>query len=202
MVLKRVADPPANPEPTQPEDIDLWCASLKNLSDYVGQSPFPDFGKSFARIDAISIDIPDDPQHFGLDATKGIFRHISDARQLIGRERTRAIYTLSRWKVVERAWELRIKEDRINKSRLPEYESCKNAEQRSAFLESSVDMLWVEATLKIDSAVKMCQDFVEICRVKGVAVESMHTCLSRQIAIVELQLGAHHKFIPVENEED
>lgn len=151
----------------------------------------PDFTDLILEIDGLEFDPPDDPMLVGLDTTKRMLHEVAHLKRILATYRSEALTIRAAWK------ELMADVDHVENNTVneikgrEEYRGQRNAEFRQDYINRSLGKIPEVRTI-VTKAIHRCDAFIEICRIRGKALESSHEALSRQVTVVDQQIRLRH----------
>ena len=160
----------------------------------------PDFSGIHAQVAKMRITIPDDPIDVGFTEVKKLICDVATQYQLLSSYRCEVIGIKTEWLSLGIEFDQLLKGEQAILKELPEYQECKNADSRKAFVDGRLATYDKVATM-IEITKQRCNDFIEVARTKGKELDRVMDALGRQLDIIKLQVKLRH-ILPRDVEDD
>lgn len=160
---------------------------LDEVRDSMEEVKVPDFSRPQALIMDLGVIIPDDPLDVGLPEVKRLIARVATDYRVLGGYRSECIGIKTEWASLRTRYGYLIKQAQGNLKATNEYATLKNADARTTFLASVVsDYSFIDVL--IDQAIQRCNDFIDVCRLKGKELDFCASGLGNQLKIITLQV--------------
>jgi len=161
--------------------------SLGDIADIFREVRVPDFTEQHAKVAGITVEIPDDPIDIGFTETKRLLSNVAEQYRLLSSYRGEIIGIKTEWISLKIAFDHLIATECREATDMDGYKECKNADQRQAFL-SDIVSEFDDIEVAIMQAIQRCNDFIELCRIKGKELDFSMTALDKQLTVIKLQV--------------